>query len=125
MSATPALRYYEERGLLQPTRRQAGVRHYDRTALRSLALLQLWHRDGMMTLDDTAALMAGPEPSRWRDLLATRADGLNQQIEQLSTAKAALDHFLDCTNENPAACPVIDTMLDERIDQALGAEESE
>ncbi|TDD62465.1 MerR family transcriptional regulator [Actinomadura rubrisoli] len=114
-----ALRYYEERGLLTPTRRRARVRYYDRAALRSLALLRLWHHDGAMSLDDTATLMAGPDPADWRDTLLRRTDDLDQQITRLQKAKDALDHFLDCTSDNPAECPVIDDILNRRIDQAL------
>ncbi|TDB88457.1 MerR family transcriptional regulator [Actinomadura sp. KC216] len=114
-----ALRYYEERGLLRPTCRRARVRYYDRAALRSLALLQLWHVDGMMSLDDTTTLMTAPDPARWRDTLATRADDLEQQIKHLRAAKDALDHFLSCTSEDPATCPVVEEILSHRIDRAL------
>jgi DNA-binding transcriptional MerR regulator len=119
-----ALRFYEERGLLRPACRRARVRYYDRAALRSLALLQLWHNDAMMTLDDTAVLMSAPHPSRWRDTLGTRVDDLDRQIKRLSTAKDALDHFLSCTSEDPAACPILDKILSHRIERALGRVQS-
>jgi DNA-binding transcriptional MerR regulator len=115
------LRYYEERGLLRPACRRARVRYYDRAALRSLALLLLWHRDGLMSLDDTATLMAGPNRDVWRTTLARRADDLDRQIKRLQEAKAALDHFLDCTSADPATCPVVDDMLSIRVDRALAS----
>ncbi|MFI0424497.1 MerR family transcriptional regulator [Spongiactinospora sp. 9N601] len=114
-----ALRYYEERGLIRPACRLARVRHYDRAALRSLALVRLWHHDGMMNLDDTAVLMGEPEPASWRNTLLRRADDLARQITHLQNAKEALDHFLECTSPNPAACPAMEEILDHRIEQAL------
>jgi DNA-binding transcriptional MerR regulator len=114
-----ALRYYEERGLLRPACRRARVRYYDRAALRSLALLLLWHRDGMMSLDDTATLMSLPDRAQWRSTVAHRANALGRHIKRLQEAKAALDHFLDCTSDHPATCPVLEEMLNLRVKQAM------
>ncbi|MFB8277610.1 MerR family transcriptional regulator [Nocardia colli] len=114
-----ALRYYEHRGLVQPAVRRARVRYYDHSGLRRLALLLLWHRDGMFTLDDTAALMETPDRSRWTETLHARIEDLAQQIDRLSTAKRMLEHFADCTHPDPASCPVLADLLEQRIDQAF------
>ncbi len=44
--SVPALRYYEERGLIEASERRGRVRYYSRDDLGRLAYIQLWHEDG-------------------------------------------------------------------------------
>lgn len=51
-----ALRYYERRGLLQPSARRAGRRWYGPAGLRRLAIIGFWQRSGQLSLEDIAAI---------------------------------------------------------------------
>ena len=115
-----ALRYYEQIGLVPATARRARVRHYDRQAVHRLAFVQLWHDDAMMSLDDTAEIMAGPgRTERWRELVAHRVADLTSTIERLVDATTALEHLLGCPRDDPMDCPVTGERLEARVDAAL------
>jgi DNA-binding transcriptional MerR regulator len=114
-----ALRYYDDVGLVPATERRARVRHYDRAAVYRLAFVQLWHNDAMMSLDDTAEIMAGPGTAGWRNLVASRVGELTSTIDRLAEAKKALDHLLNCPRAEPLDCPVTGAQLNTRIDAAL------
>jgi DNA-binding transcriptional MerR regulator len=119
-TTVPALRYYEQIGLLAATERRARVRYYGKDAIFRLAFIQLWHNDAMMTLDDTAEIMAGPGPTgHWRELVTQRAAGLTATIARLTEATQALDHLLHCPRDNPLECPVTGKQLSTRIDGGL------
>lgn len=114
------LRYYEQVGLVPATERRARVRYYDREAVYRLAFVQLWHNDAMMSLDDTAEIMAGPgHTEHWRQLVTQRVTDLTATIERLTEATKALDHLLHCPRDNPLECPVTGKQLDAHIDSAL------
>jgi DNA-binding transcriptional MerR regulator len=115
-----ALRYYEQVGLVPATERRARVRYYDRGAVHRLAFVQLWHDDAMMSLDDTAEIMAGPgHTEHWRDLVTRRVADLSGTIERLTAAAEALEHLLRCPRDNPLECPITGEQLDARIVAAL------
>jgi DNA-binding transcriptional MerR regulator len=115
-----ALRYYEQVGLVPATERRARVRYYDRDAVHRLAFVQLWHNDAMMSLDDTAEIIAGPGHTElWRELVTQRVAQLTGTIERLSEAAKALEHLLRCPRDNPLECPVTGQQLDARVDTAL------
>ncbi|MGI5129113.1 MerR family transcriptional regulator [Pseudonocardia sp. CA-107938] len=115
-----ALRYYEQVGLVPATARRARVRFYDRAAVHRLAFVQLWHNDAMMSLDDTAEILAGPDRSEhWRELVSQRVAELTDTIERLTAATAALEHLLGCPRDDPLDCPVTGKRLDARVDTAL------
>jgi DNA-binding transcriptional MerR regulator len=119
-TTVPALRYYEQIGLLAATERRARVRYYDQDAIFRLAFIQLWHNDAMMSLDDTAQIMAGPgSTGHWRELVTQRAAGLATTIARLTEATQALDHLLHCPRDNPLECPVTGKQLRTRIGAAL------
>lgn len=115
-----ALRYYDQIGLVPATERRARVRYYDRQTIHRLAFVQLWHNDAMMSLDDTAEIMAGPgHLDRWRELVTQRVADLTCTIERLTEAAKTLEHLLHCPRDNPLECPVTGKQLDARIGTAL------
>ncbi|GAA0952885.1 MerR family transcriptional regulator [Actinocorallia libanotica] len=117
--SVPALRYYEEIGVIGSTSRKGRVRQYDRAALERLAYAQLWHQDGMMTLADTlAAMRAGSARDRHARIAAQREVVL-ERLQALQRAAAVLDHLLGCPQDDPLDCPVTGAYVRARVDAAL------
>ncbi|MEV7551554.1 MerR family transcriptional regulator [Amycolatopsis sp. NPDC089917] len=127
--AVSALRYYDQVGLLHPTGRRGAVRVYGRDELRRLALVQLLHHDGMMSLADTSAALADNPPSTDnspssgpRHVVAESIRVMNHQIERLRAAQHVLEHLLTCPRDNPIRdCPIVRAQLEDTVDAALGA----
>src|ERR1700735_4926826 len=53
------IRYYEERGLLDPVSRHSGRRWYGQSELRRLAVIRYWQESALMSLDDIGEMLAG------------------------------------------------------------------
>lgn len=115
--ATSTLRYWEERGVLQPTARQSGRRLYGPEQLRRIALIQIWQESGMMSLDEIAIVLAGrTETGHWRDTIRGRMAAIDEQIDRLTQAKAYLAHYLSCPRDHPADdCPMVSEEVDAHI----------
>lgn len=118
------LRYYDELGLLPPAGRRATVRTYGRDQLRHLALIQLLHRDGLMTLSDTAAVLADPPPHdqvAGRQILTDSLQAMQDQVQRLRQAQYILEHILTCPRDDPVRdCPILRDQLEKTVDTALG-----
>ncbi|WP_051111592.1 MerR family transcriptional regulator [Sciscionella marina] len=121
-----ALRYYDQVGLLHPAGRRGTVRIYGRDELRRLALIQLLHHDGMMSLADTTATLADKPPSGGsRHVVAESIRVMHHQIEQLRAAQHILEHLLTCPRDDPIRdCPVLRTQLEDTVDTALHANQT-
>ncbi|MFD8693356.1 MerR family transcriptional regulator [Kitasatospora purpeofusca] len=117
--SVPALRYYEERGLVRPAARRGRVRYYDHAGLQQLAYAQLWHDDGMMPIADTAAVMESERVEDRRALIAGQRDEMLARIRRLTRAAAVLEHMLDCRTDRPLDCPMTGAYLRARVDAAL------
>ncbi|OLF09917.1 MerR family transcriptional regulator [Actinophytocola xanthii] len=116
--AVSALRYYDQVNLLRPAGRRGSVRTYGREELHRLALIHLLHRDGMMSLDATAATLA--ERPTTRDVIENSRDEVRRRIQRLREAERLLDHLLTCPRDNPVRdCPHLRTQLDHVVDTAL------
>lgn len=118
------LRYYDEFGLLRPAGRRATVRTYGRDQLRRLALIQMLHRDGLMTLSDTAAVLAEHPPHErvaGRQVLADSLQAMQDQVARLRQAQDVLEHILTCPRDDPVRdCPILRDQLEQAVDTALG-----
>ncbi|GAA1918309.1 MerR family transcriptional regulator [Streptantibioticus ferralitis] len=106
---TSTLRYWEERGVLQPAARRSGRRLYGPEELRRIALIQIWQGSGTMSLDEIAIVLAGrTETGHWRDTVRGRMAAIDGQIDRLTQAKAYLAHYLNCPRDHPADdCPMV------------------
>jgi MerR family redox-sensitive transcriptional activator SoxR len=104
--APSALRYYEELGLLPPAPRVSGRRRYPPSTVETIAVILLL-RDVGFTLAETKSLMAsGAEsPTAWRELVRRKAAELDEQIAKASVARVALDHALQCRQQDLFECP--------------------
>lgn len=106
-SAVPpsALRYYEEKGLIQPLARRGLRRQYDPSVLLQLSLIALGKNAGF-TLSEIAAMFSRKGKSGLpRDLLRSRADDLERQIEELTILQKTLRHVAECPHPSHLQCP--------------------
>jgi DNA-binding transcriptional MerR regulator len=115
-----ALRFYERRGLLHPSRDSQGQRRYRPADLRALAFL-LMCRDGGLQLEEIAVLMTGTSPDgrRWQDIVDERLTQIDAEIARLQAARDFLSNARRCTSEHPAAeCPYAQATLDAILAEA-------
>jgi DNA-binding transcriptional MerR regulator len=111
------LRYYDERGLVRPNRRQAGRRMYGPPELRRLAFLKIVHQLGL-PLDTAAAVLDAPA-HRWREAVADQIAELDRVIERAKGAQQFLTHALHCPTEHPAReCATMTGALDRLVSGA-------
>jgi len=96
-----AIRYYEERGLLTPTRRTSGGhRVYGMDAVERLALISFAKNIGF-SLDEIRALLFGfpdetPAGARWSELAATKMAELDVMARRIETMRASLNRIARC-----------------------------
>ena len=99
-----AIRYYEERGLVQPASRQACRRWYGPDEIRRLAIILYWQRYGLMSLEEISDILAGPTATRgWAQIVQGRIEALRVQAERMDAARAHLEHVL--SHHRDAASP--------------------
>jgi DNA-binding transcriptional MerR regulator len=113
--ATSALRYYEELGLLEPAERRAGRRHYRRSAVETVGSI-LFLRDVGFTLTEIGQLRSSSadRPAR-RALLASKLEQLDRKALEISVAREALNHGLDCPAPDILSCPNFIAGVHERL----------
>ena len=105
--ATSALRYWEDLGLLRPSRR-AGRRVYDDAALDRLSLVLLAQRAGF-TLAEIRQLLAGFSPrasagERWRALVDRKQEEVTAKIDELRRMLDVLGLLERCECPDLDAC---------------------
>lgn len=116
-----ALRYYDDRGLVRPTQRQAGRRMYGPAELRRLAFLKIVHQLGL-PLDTSAAVLDAPA-DRWREAVQEQIVELDRVIERAKGAQQFLTHALHCPTEHPAReCATMTGALDRLVSGATVSE---
>ncbi|MFI7129696.1 MerR family transcriptional regulator [Nonomuraea sp. NPDC050153] len=119
------LRYYDELGLLPAAERRGNVRYYGHAELRRLALIQCLHHRGLVSLADTATLIAESpatnQPSG-REVLTTSIEAIRRRIDDLQAAQQLLEHLLTCPRTDPVReCAPLRTELGQAVDHALAA----
>ena len=106
-SGVPAstLRYYEEKRLIRSVGRRGLRRLFDGQVLERLALITLGRVAGF-SLDDIAR-MFGPDglPQIDRQLLAGKADALDDTIRRLGALRDSLRHAAACPAPSHMECP--------------------
>ncbi|UJR86716.1 helix-turn-helix domain-containing protein [Sandaracinus amylolyticus] len=106
-SGVPAstLRFYEEKGLIRPTRRRGARRQFDEGVLERLALIALGQVAGF-SLDEIARMFA-PDglPRIERERLTAKADELDQTIARLGALRDGLRHAAACPAPSHMECP--------------------
>lgn len=106
-----ALRFYEEKGLIQSIGRRGLRRLFDPGVLQRLNLITLGRAAGF-SLDDIARML-GPDgrPRLDRRKMNTRADELDRLIRELVFTRDQLRHVATCPAPNHLECPSFQRLL--------------
>jgi len=96
------IRYYEERGLVQPVSRRAGRRWYGPDEIRQLAIIRFWQKSGQISLDGIAEILGGPDASAaWQHVIRERIEAIDAQIDSMRAARDHLEHILEHHQHSP------------------------
>jgi DNA-binding transcriptional MerR regulator len=103
---TSALRYYDELGLVRPTRRVSGHRRYAVAAVAAVGVVRFLQEVGF-TLAETKLLIAPRKrsPVAWRALAVRKTDELRHRIARETAAREAIEHSLVCPKDDLLDCP--------------------
>ena len=99
--ASSALRYYEERGLIESQRTGAGHRRFQRAVLRRIAFIVYAQRIGL-TLDEIAAELTKlpqnrtPDRHHWSRLMSQWREKIRARIAELERLEAGLAECIGC-----------------------------
>jgi MerR family redox-sensitive transcriptional activator SoxR len=99
--ASSALRFYEERGLIQSERAGSGHRRYPRAVLRRIAFIVFAQKMGL-SLDEIGGELARlpnnrvPERSDWAKLSGSWTRRIDQRIAELERLRAGLTQCIGC-----------------------------
>jgi MerR family transcriptional regulator, copper efflux regulator len=108
-----AIRYYEERGLIQAASRRSGRRWYTPSQVRRLAIIGYWQTAALMNLDEIGDILAGPAARRsWGQIIDDRIDALRIQIERMEEAREHLKHIRVHHHDTPPdGCPHYEALI--------------
>jgi MerR family redox-sensitive transcriptional activator SoxR len=109
-----ALRYYEERGLIQATERKGGRRHYDPSVLRRLSFIALFQQVGFTVREIAELLGGGKAAKKWRSLAEAKVVELDAHLEQTKATKRLLEAVLECGCANPDGCELVTNAFERR-----------
>jgi MerR family copper efflux transcriptional regulator len=113
------IRYYEERGLLDPVARHSGRRWYGQAELRRLAIIRYWQESALMSLEDIGEMLAGAAGSgEWRKMVDEQLRSLSYRIGQMEAAREFLEHVASHHDIAPDGCAHYEALIWER--RALG-----
>ncbi|RYY02367.1 MAG: MerR family transcriptional regulator [Gammaproteobacteria bacterium] len=99
-----ALRFYEEKGLIQSKGRSGLRRLFNSTVVERLALISLARKVGF-TLDEISKMFTPESVEIDRNLLSAKADELDEKIKELTSMRDGLRHAVACKAENHFECP--------------------
>jgi MerR family transcriptional regulator, copper efflux regulator len=106
------LRYYEERGMLDPVSRHAGRRWYGAAELRRLAVIRYWQESGLMSLDAIKEILGGTDGTDgWREVIDQQLATLRQRIARMEAARAFLEHVASHHDRSPDGCPHYEELI--------------
>jgi len=107
--ASSALRFYEERGLIQSERAGSGHRRYPRAVLRRIAFIVFAQKMGL-SLDEIGAELGRlpnnrvPERSDWAKLSGSWTRRIDERIAELERLRAGLTQCIGCGCLSLAHC---------------------
>jgi MerR family redox-sensitive transcriptional activator SoxR len=103
---TSTLRYYDELGLVQPSRRVSGHRRYAVDAAAAVGLVRFLQQVGF-TLAETKRFIASRKrsPVAWRVLAVRKSNELRNRIARDEAARQAIEHSLVCPEDDLLGCP--------------------
>jgi DNA-binding transcriptional MerR regulator len=112
-SGVPAstLRFYEEKGLIASTGRHGLRRRFDPSVLERLAFIALGRASGF-SLDEIGRMFAPDGRLRIdRQVLAAKADELDETITKLTAMRNGLRHAVACPAPSHMECPTFRRLL--------------
>lgn len=117
-----ALRFYEEVGLISPSARIAGRRHYDRSVLRRLAIVALC-QEAEFTVAEIARLLGTKRRSRerWRNFAEGKLEEVKAHIDRANATKRLLEQVLACGCGDPSSCEMVKEAAGRRLLQIQGS----
>jgi MerR family redox-sensitive transcriptional activator SoxR len=107
--ASSALRFYEDKGLIQSERSGGGHRRYPQAVLRRIAFIVFAQRIGF-SLDEVGLELAKlptdrvPEGSDWSQLAALWGTRIDERIVELQRLRAGLTGCIGCGCLSLAKC---------------------
>jgi DNA-binding transcriptional MerR regulator len=111
-----AIRYYEERGLLEPAARLSGRRWYGPVELRRLAVIRYWQSSALMSLDEIGEMLTGATGGRgWRAMVEDQLRNLAERIKQMESAREFLAHVASHHDEAPDGCEHYESLIWEPV----------
>jgi DNA-binding transcriptional MerR regulator len=109
--STRALRYYEEQGLLAPERTASGQRTYAESAVERVQMIQGFFTAGLPSRTIRQLLPCvdtGHGSPEAFAMLAAERDRITASIEELTSARDALDRLIAIAHEpTPEHCPAL------------------
>jgi len=106
-----ALRYYEQKGLINSVREKGERRRYAANVLDQLALIALGQAAGL-SLDEIRSMLSPyGSPNIDRQLLASKADEIDALIKHLKAMRNGLRHAAACPAPSHAECPSFQKLL--------------
>ena len=105
------LRYYEEIGLIHPTRRVGGRRQYDESVFQRLALIQTGQQAGF-TLAEVGVLLqtvldAESRGAEWHALANRKLSEMDAMLRNIQNMKLLLEDIMNCDDASLAECIVL------------------
>lgn len=113
------LRYYEKKGLIASVGRQGIRRSFAPSVLDQLALIALGQAAGLSLQEIGSMLAPNGKPAINRQLLAAKADEIDQTIKQLRAVSRGLRHAAACGAPSHAECPTFQQLLKAAASGAL------
>jgi DNA-binding transcriptional MerR regulator len=101
-----AIRYYERRALVQPTRRVAGRRVFEPSAVNRLRAIAIAQEAGF-SLEEIHQLL-GAKGRRWQPIVAGKLGEVRDLIERLEVLARVLEEALECGCDALDRCPLIE-----------------
>lgn len=115
-----ALRYYEDKGLIESIGRRGLRRQYAAPVLERLALVALGQAAGF-SLDEIAGMFtADGRPRIDRSRLAAKADHLGDAIRKMTAMRDGLRHAAACRAPSHMECPTFRRLLGAAAKGAIG-----
>lgn len=102
--AASALRYYEQKGLIQPIGRQGLRRVFAASVLERLALIALGRAAGLSLADIGAMLAVEGDAAIDRVRLAAKAEELDASIQRMTAMRDGLRHAAACGATSHLQC---------------------
>ncbi len=102
--AASALRYYEQKGLIQPIGRQGLRRVFAASVLERLALIALGRAAGLSLADIGAMLAVEGDAAIDRVRLAAKAEELDASIQRMTAMRDGLRHAAACRATSHLQC---------------------